>query len=654
LREDAFQLYEARKAYIKTCFDFCVAAPVFRTELDRTLTKVFSNQWKEQMELRKDHAGLVERCSADIERIRSCYDSMEVNESVFRKQLFAARTELEKRTQKQYQPARELDEYSVSTVPYLTSRPPAVAAVEGEEVPSEKQGWLFMRTLTGKPTRSVWIRRWFFLKAGVFGWLVQGYRGGGVEESEKVGVLLCNIKPAFQEDRRFCFEVKTKDTAILLQTETQADLTLWLASFEQAKRAAVASSSLVASTQAFSILPPTAPAPPSEPAYVTKGHDGNSANSVAAPSDQSLLLPRRRGDDDGLDFQRSQTLAVGGTFTRGASMDTARTLLESPAATAGLHRKTASATGERSVSPSGLTPAGISALIAASHNALPFQPDKAAANKDSTAAAAFPEVSNASSLAPMTLSSTPAPANLLTAATVTSGNGIHDIGEKSPAMEKGHRKTVSLDISPHGREHSASDESHEYFPGYPQILMVQDEHFRMLFPGTKDHVVLLVFRATWSPNDTQELPGRCFVTAQNMYFYSHYLGLVCTHSTPLSAISEVKAAPERECDYLFLHMKPAEGGAEAEAGLAIIKVFLEPLRLLQKRVDLLVKNSHKKVGSENPRLNSRELLQRLVEMEKEVEDKSSDEGSWEDVGLYMDGHHDGRREAREIKLRIDE
>ncbi|KAA8894795.1 hypothetical protein FN846DRAFT_972690 [Sphaerosporella brunnea] len=145
------------------------------------------------------------------------------------------------------------------------------------------------------------------------------------------------------------------------------------------------------------------------------------------------------------------------------------------------------------------------------------------------------------------------------------------------------------------------------------------------------------------------------MTAQNLHFYSHYLGLVFTHTMPLYTISEVKAAPEKECDYLFLHMKPVSSDDdEAEMGLITIKVFLEPLRLLQRRIDLLVKNSHNKVGSEkDPRLNSRELLQRLVAMEKEVEHgQSSDQGSWEDVGLYMDGHHDGRREAGEIKLNI--
>lgn len=55
--------------------------------------------------------------------------------------------------------------------------------------------------------------------------LVHGSRSGGVEESEKIGVLLCNVKPRNSDDRRYVFEVKTKDTTLIVQAETQPELT---------------------------------------------------------------------------------------------------------------------------------------------------------------------------------------------------------------------------------------------------------------------------------------------------------------------------------------------------------------------------------------------------------------------------------------------
>jgi hypothetical protein len=503
LREDAFQLYEARKAYLKACFDFCVAAPILRACLDRVFTKVLSNLWRKQMDLRKETTVIAEKCRSDIERIRSWSDSMEANEVVFRKQLVAARKELESRTKKSFQPGRELDEYSISTVPYLTSRPNVGGeAMEGDDGASEKQGWLFMRTLTGKPTRTVWARRWFFVKGGVFGWLVQGYRGGGVEESEKIGVLLCNIKPAFQEDRRFCFEVKTKDSTLLLQTETQADLTSWLAVFEQAKRTAVESSSLSKPTQAFSIIPPSAPAPPLEPGYITSGHDGNTVQSIEANMLAPLQLPRhlrvrdgrRSTDDDGLTFERASTAgpSISNSYIRAASVDVTREATASPGGLEkighklDIHRKTATAAATPPLTAGGLGGAasvGISALIAASHNVLPFQPTEAPRQSLS-------EQVKASSLAPNTLISTPAPVNLMTAASITSGNSSI-VGRTSTSdsriRNQGHRKTLSLDVISVSEKEQT--ENADYWPEYPLELRAQDEHFRMLFPGRSDTVL---------------------------------------------------------------------------------------------------------------------------------------------------------------------
>jgi hypothetical protein len=139
-----------------------------------------------------------------------------------------------------------------------------------------------------------------------------------------------------------------------------------------------------------------------------------------------------------------------------------------------------------------------------------------------------------------------------------------------------------------------------------------------------------------------------------LYFYSHYLGLVFSDVTPLSSVTEVKAAPEKDCDYLFLHLKPAEGTAQPENAVVTIKTFLEPLRLLQKRLHFVVRNARD--GGENEILPPKNLLPKLIAMEKE-EDKSADTESWEDLSLYIDGQEDlGRRKGapEELKLQFDE
>lgn len=73
-----------------------------------------------------------------------------------------------------------------------------------------KYGYLYHRTSTGKPARVVWTRRWFFIEDGWFGSHTVSTVGklkGCIISSERIGVLLCDVKQNTEQDRRFCFEV---------------------------------------------------------------------------------------------------------------------------------------------------------------------------------------------------------------------------------------------------------------------------------------------------------------------------------------------------------------------------------------------------------------------------------------------------------------
>lgn len=172
-----------------------------------------------------------------MRRVADWAEDLTNGEKPLRRELLVARRDIEDSAESAVRPSRELDDYAIHTVPYLGSGPQTQG--NGTPPPTSKQGWLFLRTVTGKPARTHWLRRWFFVKNGIFGCLVHGARTGGVEESEKIGVLLCGVRPAFQEERRFCFEVKTKDNTILLQAETQSELMDWIQAFEAAKKKAI-------------------------------------------------------------------------------------------------------------------------------------------------------------------------------------------------------------------------------------------------------------------------------------------------------------------------------------------------------------------------------------------------------------------------------
>jgi hypothetical protein len=690
----------------------------------------------------------IAKWNSEMDRVRGWSKEMEIGEGVFRRELQIARRDISEVASKAAQPSRELEDYNLSTVAFLGSKGPSTLSITGqrkEGETSEKQGWLFLRTISGKPARTSWVRRWFYVKNGIFGWLVQGERSGGVEESEKIGVLLCNVKPAVQEERRFCFEVKTKNQAILVQAETQGQLMEWLEAFEVAKNKAlqVSASDRVSHPggidPAFAI---TAPSVPEFAAKVTDGHTSHGSDEISGPAfDRTSTLPVPGFEMSGNLASRSSfdvtapRRSVTGMITREegeSGRDHAARIIQK----LDLHRKGGSSN-EAPPAQSSAPPGGIASLISASHNILPaYTPalPQATASKPTLTLSQTMD-SHTSTLAPHTLANPPAPTNLSKAAVIVSGERGVGIGrsdatggmpsgmmanlwgsanwsyinrlekqevkvaassnpsvppspgirplEPSPKFAgdenrkpeenassdvvhssitvptdsnaptvltpvSSHRKALSVDAEAM-RLQAANAPKPEVFPAnYPLELKTQEAQFRMLFPNVpREEKLLLVFRATWNPNEQQEFPGRVYVTQKDFYFYSHHLGLVLITGVGMDSILEVTAAPGRDCDFIFLHLR--EEATKAGFTRITIKTFLEPLRLLQSRLNYLVDISQ----SDEPR-SLEETMAALIRMENEGPSRSPSMESWEDVsmntpiddgtpsGRARQGHHDLR------------
>jgi hypothetical protein len=717
LREDAFQLHEARRAYLKASMDFCVMGPQIRSTLDKLMVKVINEQWRDMRSARDSSNKAFATWSGDIDRVRGWSKEMENGERVFKRELHLARQQIENSAELSVRPSRDLDDYSASTVPYLGKQgPTSAAALPSPAKPDptnekpEKQGWLFQRTITGKPARTYWVRRWFFVKNGIFGWLAQGLRSGAVEESEKIGVLLCGIRPAFQEERRFCFEVKTKDTTILLQADTQNDLTEWISSFEVAKRKALEDTSkdgTGGADAAFSISPPIAP---EFAAKTSEGHAGQlGEDGGGVERADTLALP----GTDGLATRGSFDVTRRGTEMGEGRRDHAARIMEK----LDLTRKSTLGPQLSGSNPSSAS-GGIASLISASlasvsHNTVQVGQISAPAPGLPDTRLVLGQTFPSSSLAPSTLANPPAPTNLSKAAVAISGErglglgqsgnmpgGIManlwgsvnwgfmnrlERGEIAPAPDRvssappspvdrppgldpfdkpsegtspdassgsttpanpTHRKTISLGGPTPSLTQRPTIVTDDFPNYYPLALRMQDAQFRMLFPNVlRDQKLVLVFRAVWNPTEQQEFPGRVYVTTRDIYFYSNHLGLVLITGISMTSIDEVTAAPGKDCDFLFLHFKP--GAREDGATRLTVKTFLEPLRLLQRRLNFLVRNATTREH------NLEEVVKRIIKLEIQDGDHSPSAESWEDVSVHtpMDPGYGGK--DMKTSLRID-
>ncbi|KAI1777876.1 hypothetical protein F4818DRAFT_328007 [Hypoxylon cercidicola] len=706
LREDAFAVYETRKAYLKASMDFCFFAPQFRINLDKLLIRVSCDLWRE-MKRSRDAAGSFGKYGHEMDRVRGWSKEMELSEPMFKRELQIARRDIGESTLASFKPSREIDDYSASTVPFLGSRGPMNVTTTGQAaVIMEKQGWLFLRTITGKPSRTNWIRRWYYCREGIFGWLVNGPQG--VLQGDEIGVLLCNAKPAISEERRFCFEVKTKNQTMLLQAETQGQLMEWLEVFEVAKKKAFEASVSRDNSSfpggvdpAFSITPPSLPefSAKSLDAQVEDGAAGaERTGNLPAPGPEGGSVPRPSFDLTTAPPKRSVTSLAREEGESGRE-HAARIMQKLD-----LHRKATFTSGTDMGSMSSQAPTGgIASLISASHGLLPGYPATTTKQPQQALVLPGPEPQYGS-LAPPTLVKPPTTTNLSKTAVVYSGDRVFNVSAsqtlptaimanywgsnawgreyssrinrpdtdlddpfgpnstsikmttvgdseelKSPSST--HKKAISMDARinhPKIVQPAPEKPPPESFPpDYPIELKTNSAQFRLLFPGVPlDEKLVLVFRASW--NSTSEADsgvpqmagsGRIYITSDNMYFYGHQMGLVVAYTISLDTITEVTAAPGRDCDFIFLHLN--QGTDSLGYTRITIKTFLEDLDLLHARLNLLVDD----LQAEEP-MDLLELIRALINLEKEDYDKQSPSvDSWEEISEHTpidDGTATGR------------
>ena len=653
-----------------------VISPQMRLALDTLLVKVCSDQWGFISSVMQASPNSFEQYDSEMNRIKSWAEDLSEGEKPLRRELLVARRDIEEKAQASFKPSRELDDYAIHTVPYLGSAPPA--QLKAPAPPASKQGWLFLRTITGKPVRTHWVRRWFFVKNGIFGCLVHGARTGGVEESEKIGVLLCGVRPAFQDDRRFCFEVKTKDNSILLQAETQGELLEWIQAFETAKKKAIegpAATEMLASSNNPSADAAFAVSPAISPELAAKGVDGQittitedpQATLLSADSDGSPNLQARNS----FDVTASRRPEGEGERTR----DHAARILEK----LDIHKKSTASpqlTGGVQSSHSSSAMSSILSMTNTTGNTI-----------SNTSASS--QIFYSPSLAPITLATPPVQTHLSRAALKVGVDRGVDLGAVDSAggvpsslmanqwgsanygyisrLERGEveKKLPSQSPSPGRRssdpteavelpqilqsgqalekassvvtpqappsspglhrktvstESTAIQRSNTAFTDYPDfypgLLKAHDAQLRMLFPNVPHQErLVMVFRASWNPDTGHSLPGRVFVTQRELFFYSHHMGMVVVHGASLESLAEVSyEAAEDGHNYLYLHTREDLPSGEDEG--IMLKTFLDWPLLLQQRLNYLIQSNE----SDEPD-NLEVTLQKLVKIETNLRTK---------------------------------
>ncbi|KAI5955808.1 SIP3 [Candida jiufengensis] len=225
--EDAKQLYQVRKEYIQISLDLVVELQNISIKLDKLLVSLNSNLWQTKWgQFASDNiaSDSIRESWEVVQRVQAWSDSYSSASDKLYDDMMAAKAQVEESSYIQFSPSTNSNDYHVNTISYKSLQ-------DINETGIEKHGYLFMKTFVEKSNKPKWERRWCFIKNGVFGMLVLSPTQTSVQETDKFGIILCNLRYSPNEDRRFCFELKTSENSIILQAESLIELKSWLKVF---------------------------------------------------------------------------------------------------------------------------------------------------------------------------------------------------------------------------------------------------------------------------------------------------------------------------------------------------------------------------------------------------------------------------------------
>ncbi|KAI8053664.1 uncharacterized protein B0P05DRAFT_561481 [Gilbertella persicaria] len=238
VREEAFRLYEARKAYVRMSGQHVVRILHFRSLLEHFLVDIFSSATNSHLKDFEGSSGSWTKLQANLSSWKRWLLDDKETCSYQLNRLQSSRITLENKYLALVRPARDLEKYTGNTAQTALSSRHSLdfsSVMSNNSRQNHKWGYLFVRGV-----RSSWIRRWFFIYDGCFGSCninPTTKLKGTITMGDRVSVLLCDIKPVIDSDRRFCFEVMcAHQPSFVLQAETEEEMREWIGAFEKAKR----------------------------------------------------------------------------------------------------------------------------------------------------------------------------------------------------------------------------------------------------------------------------------------------------------------------------------------------------------------------------------------------------------------------------------
>ncbi|KAI8367897.1 hypothetical protein EDC96DRAFT_506449 [Choanephora cucurbitarum] len=253
LREDAFQMFELRKSYVRSSVDFFSILVSFKTNLEQLLVSCFADALGAYIQDIDESAAACDHVRTKLNGWKQWMDENKMTSEYQLTKINNRCLELQDAYINKSKPNRSLKRYStLSNDPMVAVSPTENTSDDDSNSnkewvntlkKGEKQGYLNCRIVSSR-NRTPWSRRWFFLQQGWFGTCTVSTiqkEKGCVMVNDRIRITEATFRVFSESDRRFCFDLIHPKYTFHLQAETDQEMQQWLWAMEQAKEAELSS-----------------------------------------------------------------------------------------------------------------------------------------------------------------------------------------------------------------------------------------------------------------------------------------------------------------------------------------------------------------------------------------------------------------------------
>lgn len=242
LKDEEEKLFLARKDYLEASFELVWAIITLRLSMDKFMVELMGGFNKRNIFTFKEDGKQINLSPIINHRFHSYFEWVKNSMTSFKslhENLEQGKNHVYKKIIREITPSTDQKDYILSSIE--TSKNDVLPSTYLNK-PVKMNGWLLMKTSIGPSDHTIWVKRWCSVDEYMFGMFLLSPNRNYVEETDKFGISLINLKYPIESSRRFCFNLeiarrnsKAAPMLITLQAKNVTQLKEWVLAFTRSK-----------------------------------------------------------------------------------------------------------------------------------------------------------------------------------------------------------------------------------------------------------------------------------------------------------------------------------------------------------------------------------------------------------------------------------